>query len=186
LDPLRLNEQGSVLDAIARFPLRRIQHGAVIGTDNRLHDFINSLLHDAHWYVRLVACLESNTIERLVKQADDIYKTDVMCFPAGTPAALLGEYQQGLKAKTYGLVADLPAAAHDFVIPSVSQLLIPYDESVHRGNLVNPTASHVSGAVQWNEAEGETDEELALRLLDRIKPVQNAYSRVPGLDVTVA
>jgi len=41
---------------------------------------------------------------------------------------------------------------------------------VHLGNLVNPTASHVSGAVQWNDGEGETDQELVLRLLDRIRP----------------
>jgi len=127
LDPLRLNDQGSVLDAIARFPLRSIQHGAVIGTDNRLHDFINSLLHDAPWTVRLVARLKSDTIDELVQQADDIYNTDAMCFPARTPPVLLAEYQQGIKAGTYNLAKDLAAAAHDFVIPSASQLLVPYD-----------------------------------------------------------
>jgi hypothetical protein len=47
--------QGSVLDAIARFPLKKTQHGAVIGTDNRLHDFINSRLHSAPCIVQLVA-----------------------------------------------------------------------------------------------------------------------------------
>ena len=61
-------------------------------------------------------------------------------------------------------------AQHPICPPYGSQLLIPYDESVHRRNLVNPTASHVSGAVQWHDGEGETDEELVLRLLDRIKP----------------
>jgi len=56
--------------------------------------------------------------------------------------------------------------AHDFVILLASQLLIPYDESVHLGNLVNPTASHVVGQFSGNDSEGD----LVLRLFDRIRP----------------
>jgi hypothetical protein len=169
LDPARVSEVGSVLHGIATYPLKTIQHGAIIGTDNRLHDLVGAFLHDSPWYVHLVAWFASSRIDALVGDAEDIYKSDTMSFPAGTPGTVASEYEKGIARGTYGLTADLPIKAHDFVIPAASQLLIPTDSPAHLGNLVNPDASHLTGAMEWDAGDGKNDEELALELLRRLR-----------------
>ena len=79
------------------------------------------------------------------------------------------EYDKGITRGTYGLKADLPIKAHDFVILAVSQLLIPTDSTAHVGNLVNPDASHLTGAMEWDSGDGKNDEELVLELLRRLR-----------------
>jgi hypothetical protein len=144
-----------------------VQHGAVVGTDNRLHDLINAVLRDAPWTIRIAAWWKADMIDALIQKADDIYKTDAMGLPSRAPAALAAEYTNGLKKGTYGLQTDIAGSAHDFVIPSVSQLLVPQTPA-HLGNLVNPNASHLTGAVEWPQNDGETDEKLVLKLLRAI------------------
>jgi hypothetical protein len=170
LDPARITAVGSVLHAIDAYPLKHIQHGAVIGTDNGMPDIINVALRDSAWYVKVAAWFASRKIDALMAQAGDIYKSDAICFAAGTPGSISGEYMNGVPAGVYGLKTGLAERAHDFVIPSVSQLLTDTDSPAHLGNLVNPTASHLTGAMRWDRAGGETDEELVVQLINRLKP----------------
>jgi hypothetical protein len=167
LDPLRIGAQGSVLDSIQRYPLGAVLHGAVIGTDNRSCELVQALLASANWYVRLAAWLWRGSIRRLVAQADAIYKDAAMSFPDGADATLLRDYQAGLPRGAEQLDRPLEARAHDFVIPSVSQLLIPAGPA-HLGNLVNPDASHITGAQLWEDREGKTDEDLVAQLLAKM------------------
>jgi hypothetical protein len=169
LDPARLAQVGSVLQAINDYPLASIRHGAVIGSDNRLANFAKALLHDAPWYVRLLVWFKSGTVRDLLAQADGIYKDDAMSLPTDTPGSLAVEYRDGVPKGRYQLDTPLPAGAHDFVIPSASQLLIPGSNTgLHLGNIVNADASHLTGAVEWKSGDGETDEEHVLEILRRI------------------
>jgi hypothetical protein len=169
LDPARISDVGSVLQAIAAHPLKVLQHGAVIGTDNGMHDLVDAALHDSPWYVHLGAWFASSKIDQLTTQAEEIYKTDAMCFANGTPGLVAAEYTNGVPAGTYGLKTPLAKGAHDFVIPSASQLLIPADSSVNLGNLVNPDASHLTGAARWDTGDGKTDEDFVVELLNRLR-----------------
>lgn len=167
LDPARMAEAGSVLHAIATYPLEAIQHGAVIGTDNGIHDLVDAAIHDSAWYLHVGAGAVEDTVKQFVGQAEDIYDNDAMSFPPGTPGTVADEYLNGIPAGKYKLTSPLPKGAHDFVIPSASQLLVPADAPCHLGNLVNPKASHLSGARRWDEMN---DEVLVGRLLDLISP----------------
>jgi len=185
LDPARIEEAGSVLHAIATRPLKAIQHGAVIGTDNGMHDLVLAALHDSPWYVHLGAWIASSKIDELVKQAEEIYRSDAISFPDGTPGTVAVEYLDGIAAGTYGLKKPLAKGAHDFVIPSASQLLIPADSPVHLGNLVNPDASHLTGAARWDSGHGKTDEDLVVVLLGRLRPEEGAVP-VSGIEAAVS
>ena len=172
LDPLRINDSGSVLNAIADSPLTETQHGAIIGTDNRLIELVDELVHGAPWWVKLIMPWISKAIAKRVALADRIYKTDAMRFPGGVRADLAADYENGILRGKHKTSAAIPDHAHDFVIPSVSQLLVPADGlDSHLGNVVNTAASHISGAVDWSDDGARTDEELVHAMLRRIKPV---------------
>ncbi|HEY6911212.1 MAG TPA: hypothetical protein VI356_17670 [Myxococcales bacterium] len=176
LDPARMAEAGSVLHAIATWPLRTIQHGAVIGTDNGIHNLVDAAIHGSAWYIPIAAGAVEDKVRQYVGQAEDIYNNDAMSFPPGTAGTVADEYLQGIDPGRYKLDGALPKGAHDFVIPSASQLLVPADSPCHIGNLVNPKASHLSGAMRWAGEDAPNDEELVGVLLDRLSPA-------PGFDV---
>jgi hypothetical protein len=170
LDPKRIAEPGAVLQAIAAYPLTAIQHGAVVGTDNDLVDLIGSALHGAPWYDRLLEKLVAGEIASLVAQASVLYRNEVLSFGAGTPGSAAGDYLAGIAAGDDLLDRAIAPLAHDFVIPSISQLLLPARSGVHLGHLVNPRANHLSGAERW-AGWGTSDEELVGQLLDHVQPV---------------
>ncbi len=120
--------------------------------------------------MKLGAWIASSKIDELVRTAQDIYTTDAMSFPDGIVGTVASEYLNGVAAGAYGLKTALAKGAHDFVIPSASQLLIPGGSPAHLGNMVNPTASHLTGAERWETDDGETDESLVVDLLNRLKP----------------
>lgn len=169
LDPLELARPGSVLDSINRYPLQRVWHGAVIGTDNRLPSFAQQLAWARSFWVGLLSWVFARPLKWLLDEPSRIYREDAMSFPRGTDAALVRQYQQGLRAGELGLSAGIEAYAHDFVIPSVSQLLMPGTGKAHLGNLVNGQASHVSGADGGPNSEGTTDVQGVVALLEKME-----------------
>jgi len=170
LDPASMGEVGSVLHAIATWRLLDIQHGAVIGTDSGMRDLVDAAMHDSAWYLKLGAGVVAAKVEQFVSQAEDIYRVDGISFPPETPGTVAGEYLNGIPAGEHGLESALAKGAHDFVIPSASQLLLPNGSPSHIGNLVNPDASHLSGARRWDGAGTRTDEELVVKLINRLRP----------------
>jgi len=170
LDPARLSEPGAVLNAINKYPLESIQHGGIVGTDNSMPDIIFTALRGQPWYVRLIAWINSGQIRKLVELPDKIYKNEIMAYSPNTPSDVGQEYTKGITDHvTYRLDRDIPEKAHDFIIPSVSQMLLPVTK-VHLGHRVNPYGSHLSGAIDWQDGRGRTDEESVVALLRNITP----------------
>ena len=157
IDPDRLAEPGSVLHSINSHHLREVLHGAVIGTDFQIDALIFYVLSQGHRFLSLVARLLGRPIHAHVEQARGIVCDTALSFPQSSKQALeeiAQAYDMG--AGTGGaleLDKDIPARAHDFVIPSVSQLLVPHTPA-HLGNYVNPNASHLTGAAR----DGETSD----------------------------
>jgi hypothetical protein len=107
-----------------------------------------------------------------------------------TPGTVSAEYQAGVPVGTYGLATALAPLAHDFIIPSASQVLIPAPPTVpvtlsaHLGNLVNPIASHLTGATRWPDQK-LTDEVLVVKLINKLRDDVNAPPFPPDPIATV-
>jgi len=168
LDPLRVAEPDSVLQAIDAYPLGAVRQGAVVGCDGRLDDFVEALLAEEGCLLGLVGKLERKAIARLVRQAGAIYADHVMSFPRGS-GAVGSSYWEGLAAGTHGLDAAIEPKAHDFVIPAVSQVLVAAQGGAnHLGNRVNADASHLTGADLTGRDGGRSDEDLVVEMLGKM------------------
>jgi hypothetical protein len=170
LDPQTLALPGCVLQAIDGFPLQAITHGAVVGCDSRLDDIVEALLASEGFFLGLLAKLEQSKIASLVAQASKIYADHVMSYPPGSEVAAV-DYAAGLQQGRGELHLDaaIPPEAHDFIIPSISQILLPAPGAKnHLGNHVNHHASHLTGADRSGKDHGRSDEDLVVEMLRRM------------------
>ncbi|HEY5675420.1 MAG TPA: hypothetical protein VIR81_01460, partial [Myxococcales bacterium] len=151
--------------------------------DNRMDDLLDSATYDANWFVKIGVGAVGDKIARFVPQAEDIYKRDAISFPPGTPGTVADEYDNGIKAGVHKLDDELPKGAHDFVIPSASQLLVPASSPCHRGNLVNRNASHLSGARLSSIEDVVNDAVLVGKLIDRLLPGPGFTIEEPRADM---
>jgi hypothetical protein len=173
LDPTRLGQDGAVLQSIATHTLRAIWHGAIVGTDDRLEELARGLLAGQGVCLRGLEIVARGWLTRRLQRAEDVYRRDVMDIAGGDAARpLRPPALEALRADWAGespLSADprgtiLPKA-HDFVIPSASHAFVEASP-LFLGNLVNPDASHLSGARL--ETHPFTDLDLTCRLLRRM------------------
>ena len=138
-----------MLHSINSYNLNEVLHGAVIGTDFQIDDLAIDVLAQSHPVLGWLARAMDRTIRARVQQAGGILCRAALSYPDGEIPAVdevARAYEAG--AGTNGnlrLDGDVPSQAHDFVIPSVAQLLIPRSPA-HLGNFVNPRASHLTGA----------------------------------------
>jgi hypothetical protein len=163
LDPARLKEPDSVLALLESKPVARVRRGAVIGTDHHLHDLLFALVDSCEHNLKssLLGWLEKRGISLLhsrVDAADDILSRQGLAF--AEPPDLVEQYTSG---EVGTLKLNLGIRAHDFVIPSVSQVL--FGTTGLLGNEVNPKANHLSGAARSGET---SDLPHVIRLLEKM------------------
>jgi hypothetical protein len=189
LDLGMLGEPGRVLHAVNNFPLQRIRHGAIAGTDDRLDSFVDAAALASveggpyAWILRRIVPLLERRFHAALIQAlripGEAYRPAMaeqgFDDPQGNPvppaiAGRLQDFANGISAgdKRYAFETLLPIKprAHDFVIPSVYQL-IEKKSDVFLGNWVNPDASHLSGA-DTKQPAGQTSQQYLLKILRRM------------------
>lgn len=172
LAPERLAERGSVLESIASVPLRESWHGAIVGTDNKLADLQEAALDKSFWG-SLVDPVLAALFGPYEHDAGLLYSEKAMRFPP-PPAGGNEVFAREADGYLHGLLTPaLPnrehtsvgARAHDFLVPSVSQLLYPdAKDARHLGNKLNRLASHLSGADDTREP-GTSSRELLCGML---------------------
>jgi hypothetical protein len=174
IDPMRLSLPGSVLHAIDTHPLVQTPRGAVAGINDSLEPLIRGVVGSQSGIAAAGAWLLRNTIRNSTRHAESTIRDetfDMMPVPLNPPVPPLetlhkhwrGELQQtawGIRQQT-----GVPPRAHDFVIPSASQLFSPHLSTGRRflGNYVNADASHISGATRSDS--GATDFSMVCKML---------------------
>ena len=156
------DQRGSVLNCVNTSPLERILHAAIAGADNQLDQLAEDMLAEftaSNFWLHLATCLFRNKINAflhgLLGVASAAY-TNVMVEqgtaglpPAGPLPRMLARYQAGVPEDAPGMKMQnggIGPLAHDFVIPSVYELIENPDSASFLGNWVNPGANHLSGA----------------------------------------
>ncbi len=170
LDPRHLDDPHSVLGCLLDRPHRDVLHAAIIGRDTRFDDLalsgacwiVRQLHRPIHWLgSRWFAPIEGAYARVTFDEAQNGLPKQRR---HGQMAAL---YQSG--ARMVGADGPLPAYAHDFVIPSVSQALYPLPELPPSAgflrNVVNRRATHLSGAAETGFA---SDRPAVLELLGEL------------------
>jgi hypothetical protein len=77
LDPTRLDQAGSVLNAIDAAPDLLAWHGAVVGADYRLEDLVRRVL-EGKWSTSLLEHLFRPWLTHYLQRAEDVYRNQVM------------------------------------------------------------------------------------------------------------
>jgi pimeloyl-ACP methyl ester carboxylesterase len=190
LDLAMLGQPGRVLHAVNTFPLRRIWHGAIVGTDDRLDSFVDAVAlayvekEPYAWILRrLVRWLEGHFHAELLQALQipgEAYRQAMTEHGFGDgvpaepiPAAIaerLQDFANGVGPEdtryAFQTSVQIQKRAHDFVIPSVYQL-IEKKSDTFLGNWVNPDASHLSGA-DVQQPAGQTSQQYLLKVLRRM------------------
>lgn len=160
LDLSQLSVPGSVLECTTAHPLQRIQHAAIVGADRHLDDLVGAMVSEfatsKGWVGRVIYRLFRRHVRQFLheklKIAGHAYAgaLEEQTLPPA-PHPLLDRvrlFEEGVSAhdRTHKMRnGGLGPRAHDFVIPSVYQL-IESDSPAFLGNWVNPRATHLSGA----------------------------------------
>jgi hypothetical protein len=164
----------SVLSLVNAYPLQRIYQGSIISANARLQDLLYSQLG---WFGDLALKYTTNikmwgnSIWDNISVASDIYQKKIMTEHLASdetdPIKLHfadAYYVGGLLPK--GVPAQIEPFAHDFIIPSVCQML-PETERL-LGQYVNVKANHNSGRSDKEDA-GKENIRLLIKLLNQLK-----------------
>jgi hypothetical protein len=156
----------SVLSLVRRFPLKRIVSGAIVGANGRLGPMAAALLGNLVGGLALTALNPFSLSSAGGAYARQVMQDDWAHVPES--AAFLQQYLIDY------WTADghtIPAMAHDFVVPGISQLLDHDLRSV--GTAVNPEANHLSGSYRsrpgHGNAAGDANFDQLMALLLRMK-----------------
>jgi hypothetical protein len=176
LSPTRLNEAGTVLGCLYRYPHgteRDLFYGAVVGANPRLRPVVTAGVSAIPVLGALVNAGGYN-VDRFFDDAESIIQDVVMSekerpvalpdLPADSPAPkydAVERYQHALIGGSYGLRTRaghvggyVGMKTHDFVIPAAYQLMLPHrgktleTQRTFFGNLVDEQANHISGAAR--------------------------------------
>ncbi len=150
LDPSGLDDRRTLLGRLIESPHQDVFHGAVIGSNASLEDLI---LQTRPWWQRWA--IRWLVAPRWFSNTESAYTNialneDAKHNPPSTPRRrrMADLYARGLAGN--GAEPELPPYAHDFAIPSAWQALClfnpPPPQNTFLGNVVNPRATHVSGA----------------------------------------
>lgn len=175
LDTRSQDDPVTVLGMLADNPIARTLHGAVIGTDNGLTDFVAG---GRPWWIRaalnhlpdhlgfspMLRNAERSYSQIVMNELESASKTSprhaVLTQAIGRGCAVWGSDRRRVRIDPF---------AHDFVIPSASQALGPIDpgsddapSEYFLGNLVNPGGTHISGG---DASDPDSDEPLVHAML---------------------
>ena len=173
IDPLRMSREGTVLHALNAHPLTGTLRAAVCGSDFHLGPVIEDALPS---WLRIIEKVSGFFFRKAIRHAEDVIRRetfDMMPNPAlRTPELeqLHSDWAAPLAAQAWNIKnhVDVPDHAHDFVIPTASQLIAPQAAGGDKflGNYVNPDASHLSGAADITSPT--SDFETVKKVLSRI------------------
>lgn len=153
----RLRDPFSVLSLInnEKYRLDGVYQAAIVGTDNDVRSFFRSFLIESWgWKMKIfggfvMALLKVQrmfgfTIYDNLKKASRIFKSIILVENEDSPGEALIEeklrqYQEGIKE------LNIPKGAHDFIVPSVYQIVNQEPDEWFLGNFINDSASHSSG-----------------------------------------
>ncbi len=176
MDSERLDQPGSVMKAL-QTPLLDTYCAGVVGTSSKIEEIAHDLLLAADPNARPLGLLLKVLVAHVFRSVGEIYQEEVMDMlplPASDKPSLEELRQQwhdGVPSSSLGIQSKdgIPPQAHDFIIPSVSQLM-PQGNGAQKflGNWVNPDATHLSGADLLDLPP--TDLRLVLDVLSRMTP----------------
>jgi len=174
----------SVLNLVNSYPLQRVLHGAIIGTNANLDDLVRSFQNVAvsmGWglftkYFKILGC----SLAHNIAAASKIYKEKVMLEShfdnhARRIAAIVGKSNKGMTPFHAASRSRIKPHAHDFVVPSVYQLL-PTGGAGYIGVRVNKHANHNSGR-EPNKTGGRQNFRYIMEFL---KMIQQRQKRQPS------
>jgi hypothetical protein len=181
LDPRRLDQEGSVLHAIASTPSLGAWHGAVVGCDYRLEEFVRGFV-ERRWSANVLEHLLRPWLSQYLQRAEDAYRSQVMDV-AGDGSRPLGPRLASFRHQWIrGAGETVEPRAHDFIVPSAAQLL-PEGGATFLGNLRNRDASHLSGRPARDAPDrpraympAPAADDCALTLSEGPRPVEPATS----------
>jgi hypothetical protein len=177
-----LEKTGTILNVVNQNPLRKIKHAAIIGSDNKMDDFvwtgIKEFAEKQGRFTKLVLWFAENRIQEVLQQvlgmAQGAYTEAMQEAPVTTTAnvvtALLRDFARGVSrtdARYDFQVDGIQPLAHDFVVPAAYQL-IEKQSDAFLGNWVNSNASHLSGADPRDKVAGGTTQRYILDILEKL------------------
>jgi hypothetical protein len=183
LDIGLLDKPGSVLHDVNAYPLRRIRHAAIVGSDNELDSLVEAGIQayaDGRGCIMgllggvLVNHLKA-PLRGFLKSAGDAYTNAMreqnLTSSFGAVDVRTRDFVNGIPADdpryAFQTRAKIEPLAHDFVIPSAYQLIEKLSTAC-LGNWVNPAASHLSGADPHHDGKKSQD-----YLLDILKVIRH-------------
>jgi len=150
LSIMNFEKEFSVLNLVNNYPLKRIYYGSIVATNNDLDDFIKSLagnvLGRLGWCFIKSKKLFKYKIKENIKRANDVYKNEIMSENSTVKECSNQQTRDIIKNYKEGILsAGIEAGAHDFIIPSICQILPESNDGRLLGNIINKRASHNSG-----------------------------------------
>lgn len=150
LSVMNFEEEYSVLNLVNNYPLQRIYYGAIIGANNDFDQFIKSLvgsfLGQMGWYFIKKKTLFHYPIADNIQSATDVYNLEMMTESKQVKESANRQINEIIKNYEEGIPSlGIKPRAHDFIIPSVSQILPVSDSDRFLGNIINKNAGHNSG-----------------------------------------
>lgn len=150
LSVMNFEKEYSVLNLVNTYPLKRIYSGSIVATNHDLNDFIRSLagniLGRVGWCIVKRKKIFNFKISDNIKLANEVYKNEIMSEGAIVKDSSNQQIRQLIKNYEEGIpAAGIDARAHDFIIPSICQILPDSDNDRFLGNIINKDASHNSG-----------------------------------------
>ena len=174
LDTTRLNQPGSVMEALQAHPLMDTYCGAVVGANFHIEPLVRAVVQNKFPSLGTLEGLVRGLLRHIVHRSEDILRTqtfDMMPAPLPTPNPPLEQLHQKWQSTqnpSNWMIKNgvsVSVEANDCVIPSVCQLMPPgVGSQKFLGNYVNEDASHISGALLDNT--GPTDLDYVQKLLN--------------------
>jgi len=165
---------GGKTNSRARSKTQKIFHAGIVGANYHFHDLVVSLIEAL--FGEIAGWLADHALPNpeQFQRAESAYQELMREQPgagiaAPTIQSKINEYRIGVTdTARYKIQAgdQLLPMAHDFIIPSVYQLLDSTGDNF-LGNWINPLASHISGA-DVDETAGQTSQGYVLEALQQM------------------
>jgi hypothetical protein len=156
IDPLTISRRGTVLHSLIGHPLVDTWRGTVNGACFELKPFIRGAVGERLGWLSPLEGVLMFLLRKRIARAQEVIRTktfDMMpnSLQADPPelVQLHEDWASELLPEQWGFGDEfVPARAHDFVIPTASQLLMPRLTAGEKflGSRVNPNSTHLSGA----------------------------------------
>jgi hypothetical protein len=161
IDPLRMSQPGTVLHSLITSPLVDTWRGTVNGASFELAPLIRSAIGEGLGRLSFLEGIFMVLFREKIARAQEIIRNKTFdMMPPSLPnrppelVQLHKDWGSELLPELWGFSdKTIPPRAHDFVIPTASQLLAPRLTAGEKflGSRVNPNSTHLSGATDLGQ-----------------------------------